>query len=291
MSQIGKQIRMRRLILEESNSCVICALDHGMTSPKFLNGLNDTKSRAREAITGGANVLMMSRGFAKRCAVEFRRSTSLALMLSASAAGRPDGAVITQIGTVAEALRLGADAVVVYTALAGNNEDWMISYLSKVGEACEREGIPLIAEAEWPNAYQTLDHFSTDLGTEYLKRNARLCVELGADIIKVNWSGNAKSFGEIVQACDAPVVIAGGTMIPDEELLYRFEKVRDVGAIGCSVGRNIFQHENPEAITRAISRIFHEKWSAKETISELESTMIGMQQERAHEGKRAFSKA
>ncbi len=56
MSQLGKQIRMRRLILEESNSCVICALDHGMTSPKFLNGLNDTKLRAREAITGGANV-------------------------------------------------------------------------------------------------------------------------------------------------------------------------------------------------------------------------------------------
>ncbi len=217
--------------------------------------------------------LMMSRGFAKRCAVEFRRSTSLALMLSASAAGRPDGGVITQIGTVAEALRLGADAVVVYTALAGDNEDWMISYLSKVGEVCEREGMPLIAEAEWPNAYQTLDKFSTDLGTEYLKRNARLCVELGADIVKVNWSGDAKSFGEIVQACDAPVVIAGGTMIPDEELLYRFEKVRDVGAIGCSVGRNIFQHEHPGAITRAISQDFPREVECQRDHNELKSTL------------------
>jgi fructose-bisphosphate aldolase/2-amino-3,7-dideoxy-D-threo-hept-6-ulosonate synthase len=244
-----------------------------MTSPKFLNGLNDTRTLTREAIAGGANVLMMSRGVAKRCVSEFRRSTSLALMLSASAAGRPSGPVITAIGSVEEALRLGTDAVVVYTALSGDNEDWMISYLSDVGEACETLGMPLIAEAEWPNAYQTLDTFSTDLGPEYLKRNGRLCVELGADIVKVNWSGDIKSFSEIVRACDAPVVIAGGTVISDEELLQRFEKARDVGAIGCSVGRNIFQHGNPEAITRAISRIFHDKWSAREAMRELKEAL------------------
>ena len=273
MSLLGKQIRMRRLIREESNSSLICALDHGMTSPRFLDGLYDTRARTREAVAGGANVFMMSRGFAKRCAGEFRRDTALALMLSASSAGRPSGPVITAIGSVEEALRMGADAVVVYTALAGDNEDWMISYLSEVGEACEALGMPLIAEAEWPNAYQTLDSFSTELGPEYLKRNARLCAELGADIVKVNWSGDVQSFAEIVRACDSPVVIAGGTVVSDEELLTRFEEVREVGTIGCSVGRNIFQHENPEAITRAIARIFHDKWSAKEAVEELNETL------------------
>ena len=273
MSLLGKQIRMRRLIRQESNSSVICALDHGMTSPRFLDGLYDTRARARQAVAGGANVFMMGRGFAKRCAGEFRRDTALALMLSASAAGRPAGAVITAIGSVEEALTLGADAVVVYTALAGDNEDWMIGYLSEVGEACEALGMPLIAEAEWPNAYQTLDSFSTDLGPDYLMRNARLCAELGADIVKVNWSGDAKSFGEIVRACDAPVVIAGGTVVSDQELLQRFEEGREVGAIGCSVGRNIFQHQNPEAMTRAIARVFHDKWSAREALDELNETL------------------
>ncbi len=275
MPLLGKQIRMRRLIREESHSCVICALDHGMTSPAFLNGLNDTRSRTREAVAGGANVFMMSRGFAQRCACEFEPSTALALMLSASAAGRPKGPTISPIGSVEEALRLGADAVVVYAALAGENEDWMISYLSEVGETCETRGMPLIAEAEWPNAYQSLNGFSCDLGPEYLKRNARLCVELGADIVKVNWSGDARSFGEIVRACDAPVVIAGGTVVSDEELLQRFEEGREVGAIGCSVGRNIFQHKKPEAITRAISRIFHDHWSSKEALDELRETLRG----------------
>ena len=273
MSLLGKEIRLRRLIRPESNSSVICALDHGMTSPKFLDGLYDTQARTREAVAGGANVFMMSRGFAKRCASEYRPDTALALMLSASTAGRPSGAIITAIGSVEEALHLGADAVVVYTALAGDNEDWMISYISDIGEACEAMGMPLIAEAEWPNAYQSLEEVITTLDADYLKRNARLCAELGADIVKVNWSGDAKSFGEIVRACNSPVVVAGGTVVSDQQLLTRFESAREEGAMGCSVGRNIFQHENPQAITQAIARVFHDKWSAKEALDELAETL------------------
>ena len=33
--------------------------------------------------------------------------------------------------------------------------------------------------------------------------------------------------------------------------------------IGCSVGRNIFMHASPEAITRALSRVIRERWSAE----------------------------
>jgi len=266
----GKTIRMNRLIEKETNTCLIIAIDHGMTSPQFLDGLYDTGARVEEAIEGGANVLMLSRGTAKRFASHFRRDTSLALMLTASSAGRPSGPVITPIGSVEEALRVGADAVVVYVALAGENEPEMITYLSDVGEACEQLGMPLIAEAEYPNAYQSLDSMSEALGAEYLKRNARLCAELGADIVKVNWSGDQESFGEIVQACGRPVVLAGGSRISEEELLTRMALARDVGAVGCSVGRNMFQHENPKAMTRALSRIFRHKWSAREAYEELQ---------------------
>ena len=134
--------------------------------------------------------------------------------------------------------------------------------------------MPLIAEAEWPNAYQTLDTFSTEsLGPDYLKRNARLCAELGADIVKVNWSGDPASFGEIVRACDKPVVIAGGSRIPDAELLPALEQARHAGAVGCSVGRNIFQHSTPEAMTAAISRIFRSGWTAAQAQDELQAAL------------------
>jgi DhnA family fructose-bisphosphate aldolase class Ia len=269
----GKKIRLNRLIQGETNTCLICAIDHGMTSPQFLGGLYDTGARVREAIAGGANVLMLGRGMAKKFCHLFRRDTSLALMLTASAAGRPSGAIITPIGSVEEALRIGADAVVVYVALAGDNEPEAITYVSKIGETCELLGMPFIAEAEYPNAYQSLKTMQGALGADYLKRNARLCAELGADIVKVNWSGDQKSFAEIVRACDRPVVLAGGSLISDAELLTRMQQVRDVGAIGCSVGRNIFQHQNPEAMTAAISRVFRDKWPAKRALQELVSKL------------------
>jgi DhnA family fructose-bisphosphate aldolase class Ia len=269
----GKKIRLNRLIQGETNTCLICAIDHGMTSPQFLGGLYDTGARVREAIAGGANVLMLGRGMAKKFCHLFRRDTSLALMLTASAAGKPSGAMITPIGSVEEALRIGADAVVVYVALAGDNEPEAITYVSKIGETCELLGMPFIAEAEYPNAYQSLKTMQGALGADYLKRNARLCAELGADIVKVNWSGDQKSFAEIVRACDRPVVLAGGSLISDAELLTRMQQVRDVGAIGCSVGRNIFQHQNPEAMTAAISRVFRDKWPAKRALQELQSKL------------------
>lgn len=145
----------------------------------------------------------------------------------------------------------------------------MISYLSRVGETCEFKGMPLIAEAEYPSAYQSLGSMSEALGPEYLKRNARLCAELGADIVKVNWSGDARSFEEIIRACGKPVVLAGGSRISDLELLTRMSQARTAGAVGCSVGRNVFEHAMPQAMTAAISRIFRDGWTAGQAHEEL----------------------
>jgi DhnA family fructose-bisphosphate aldolase class Ia len=266
----GKRIRLRRLIDPATGSCRIVALDHGMTSPQFLEGLTDTAARVREAVDGGANVLMLGRGIAGSCWEAFAGRASLALMLTAAAAGRPGGATITPISSVEEALRSGADAVVVYVALSGEDEPDMIRYLSAVGETCDSLGIPLIAEAEFPNAYASRDSVDSRFGPSYLRRNARLCAELGADIVKVNWSGDQASFASVVSACGRPVVLAGGPVLADGELLGRMELARDAGAIGYSVGRNIFEHSHPEAMTRALTSIFRSGASATAALKQLQ---------------------
>ena len=102
---------------------MIFAIDHGMTSPTFLRGLEQTDVRIAEAIAGGANVIMAGRGVAAQCAGRFGRDASLALMLTASAAKSASGPVVTRIGDVGESLRLAADAVVVYVALEGAREE------------------------------------------------------------------------------------------------------------------------------------------------------------------------
>jgi fructose-bisphosphate aldolase / 2-amino-3,7-dideoxy-D-threo-hept-6-ulosonate synthase len=268
MTALGKTIRMKRVLDEDSGTSLICALDHGMTSPVFLQPLADIRERVREAVAGGANVLMLSRGMAKIASADLRKTTSVAFMLSASA-NPGDRPSIAAVAEVEEALRSGADAVVLYVALGDEDETPMIERLAEVGAACEELGVPFIAEAEWPSAYSAVDAVD-ELGIDYLLRNVRLCAELGADIVKTNWAGDEESFGRLVEAATGlPVVLAGGSRISDEELLNRQEAAMRAGAVGCSVGRNIFMHERPEAITRALHRVIVDRWPASQALEEM----------------------
>jgi fructose-bisphosphate aldolase / 2-amino-3,7-dideoxy-D-threo-hept-6-ulosonate synthase len=268
-ANVGKAMRLKRVIDADGVS-VICALDHGMTSPTFLDPLADIASRTREAVAGGANVIMMSKGMIRMAPDAFAPTTSLALLLSASAGPDGDRPEIVQIADVEEALILGADAVVLFTALGGDTEPGMVDILAGVGRECAALGMPFIAEAEFPTTYATVEELKQQYGFEYLRRNVRLCAELGADIVKTNWPGDQESFARCVEAANGvPVVLAGGSRLADAELLARMEQAVAVGAIGCSVGRNIFMHERPEAITRALSRVIRERWPAEKALEAL----------------------
>jgi DhnA family fructose-bisphosphate aldolase class Ia len=268
-AHVGKAMRLKRVIDQDGVS-VICALDHGMTSPTFLEPLADIKTRTAEAVGGGANVIMMSKGMIRIAEPAFAPTTSLALLLSASARPGDTRPQIVNIADVEEALQLGADAVVLFTALDGEHEADMITILSAVGRECATLGMPFIAEAEFPTTYASVEELKQQYGFDYLCRNVRLCAELGADIVKTNWPGDADSFARLVQAANGiPVVLAGGSRLEDLDLLTRMEAAMDAGAIGCSVGRNIFMHRSPEALTRALSRVIRDRWPVERAHEEL----------------------
>jgi fructose-bisphosphate aldolase/2-amino-3,7-dideoxy-D-threo-hept-6-ulosonate synthase len=268
-------MRMKRVI-DQAGVSIICALDHGMTSPTFLGPLGDIRTRTAEAVAGGANVIMMSKGMIRQAEPAFDRTTALALLLSASANAGEEGQSVVRVGEVEEACRLGADAVVLFVALAGDTEPGMIQNLAAVGGECERLGMPFIAEAEFPTTYAKVEDLSARYGFEYLARNVRLCAELGADVVKTNWPGDGESFGRLVEATSGvPVVLAGGSRVPDRETLERMEAAMNAGAIGCSVGRNIFMHDAPEAMTRALSRVIRERWSSQKAFDALREELGG----------------
>lgn len=272
-TQVGKSMRLKRVI-DPAGVSIICALDHGMTSPTFLEPLADVATRTAETVAGGANVIMMSKGMIRVAEPAFSPTTSLALLLSASGNPEGDRPQIVQIAEVEEALVLGADAVVLFTALGGETEPGMIEILAGVGRECAALGMPFIAEAEFPTTYATVEALKQQYGFEYLRRNVRLCAELGADIVKTNWPGEADGFGKLVEAANGiPVVLAGGSRLEDEELLVRMQVAVEAGAIGCSVGRNIFMHASPEAITRALSRVIRERWGADKALEGLRSEL------------------
>jgi fructose-bisphosphate aldolase/2-amino-3,7-dideoxy-D-threo-hept-6-ulosonate synthase len=270
---VGKAMRLKRLI-DPHGVSVICALDHGMTAPAFLEPLADITARTAEAVRGGANVIMMSKGMIRVAEPAFSPTTSLALLLSASASPGEQRPEVVQVAEVEEAARLGADAVVLFTALGGDTEPAMIRTLARAGRECAALGMPLIAEAEFPTTYAATEELTQRYGFEYLRRNVRLCAELGADIIKTNWPGDAELFGGLVQAASGlPVVLAGGSRLEDHELLRRMEEAMAADAIGCSVGRNIFMHRSPEAMTRALARVIRERWPTGKALQALQEEL------------------
>jgi len=101
-----------------------------------------------------------------------------------------------------------------------------------------------------------------------VKHAARVGAELGADIVKVPYTGTVDSFTEVVQSCTVPVVIAGGEkMESDEDIFKMVDGALAAGAAGVSIGRNAFQHKNPEKIVGALCKMVHNNATIDEAIA------------------------
>src|SRR3954453_22466754 len=235
----GKALRMRRIIEPKTQSTLMFAFSHGTSSPEVLAGLENPESRFVAAREGGADCIFIAPGLIHSLAPLIDRSRDLGIVAKiTSTASR--GSIKHQerlIASVEHCAELGVDGVVAMIPFAPENEPDVISLTAEIGEACDRLGMPYVAEAEFPNAYYASgDDYATEWGLPYLKRSARLCAELGADIVKSNWPGSGEQFAEIVDCVSVPVVGAGGSRESDLDLLQKVAEARSAGAVGCSVG-------------------------------------------------------
>jgi DhnA family fructose-bisphosphate aldolase class Ia len=122
-----------------------------------------------------------------------------------------------------------------------------------VSRDCRDYGMPLLAMM-----YTRGAKIKNEYDVSVVKHAARVGAELGADIVKVNYTGSPESFRDVVLGCPVPVVIAGGEkMETDEEILDMVKGSVQAGGAGVSIGRNIFQHDNPAEIVKKISEIVH----------------------------------
>ena len=91
---------------------------------------------------------------------------------------------------------------------------------------------------------------------------ARVGAELGADWLKIPY---APDFKRVTETCYAPVVILGGSKKGSERgMLETIRQALDAGAAGVAIGRNIFQAEDPHAMTAAVAGLLHDDLSVEE---------------------------
>ena len=104
-----------------------------------------------------------------------------------------------------------------------------------------------------------------------VKHAARLGAELGADIIKTNYTGSIDTFREVTETCPAPVVIAGGPrMDTDRDVLQMIKDSIDAGGSGVSIGRNIFQHNDLAGMVKAVRAVLIDDRDVDEALKEVQ---------------------
>jgi len=258
---IGKRIRMERIIDRRSKRSVIVPMDHGVTLGP-VRGLEDMRKAVNAVAEGGANAVLLHKGIVFAGHRGYGKDIGLILHISASTNLGPDPLNKVLVASVEEGIKLGADAISIHVNVGAENEPEMLESLGAVAMECEEWGMPLLAMM-----YPRGPKVKSEHDAEMVKHAARVGAELGADIIKTNYTGDPDSFKEVVRSCPVPVIIAGGPKAnTDEEVLQMVEGAIEAGASGVSIGRNIFQHDDPTKMTQAISKIVHEGFSAKEAL-------------------------
>lgn len=261
MSEIGKSVRIERIINRETGKTVIVPMDHGVTLGP-IKGLIDMTRTVDQVANGGANAVLGHRGLPKFGHRHHGRDIGLILHLSASTRLAPDPNNKVLVMTVEEAIRFGADAVSVHINVGADNESDMLQKLGRVSKKCMYWGVPLLAMM-YPRGQKVANEYDVDA----VKLAARVGAELGADIVKTNYTGDIDSFREVVDGCLAPIVIAGGpTKGQERDFLETVWGAMQAGTAGTSIGRNVFQARDPTKMVRAVSGIVHDAMEVDEAL-------------------------
>jgi len=237
---------------------LVVPMDHGITLGP-VKGLVDLESTVDAITRGGADAVLTQKGVAPRVH-DHKNGKGYIVHLNGSTAIGPDSNDKRRTGTVEEALRAGADAVSFHINIGSDHEPDQLTRLSDVIETAHRLGVPVLAMS-YARGPGVDEH-----DAESLAHAVRIAEELGADVVKTAYSGDPASFERVCAATRLPVVIAGGSRGTDRETAEMVRGAMDAGAAGVSMGRSIFQHDDPGAITRAVSAIIHDDDAAADAV-------------------------
>ncbi len=274
---IGLQARMDRLFNRHGDGRAVCvAADHGYMSDVTDNVIN-LRAITDAVVHGGADGILVSPGQALHLAPLFQGRDGPALIVRADwmnmprlgtsnvANAVPQRLLLNEkILTAEQALSLGASAITIYLFLGYSDriEAEGVEKCAQFVAECRAVGLPCIIE---PLAYG--GQVTGANIVELLTLGARVAVEIGADALKIPYTGDVESFRHLVSISDVPVLVLGGARSDYErDALELFAEALDAGASGCLMGRNVTKSPDPAHIVEQLSKIAHQNWSVDEAL-------------------------
>ncbi len=165
----------------------------------------------------------------------------------------PKGEPISrQVCSVEQAVSLGAKGVGYTIYLGSEFEGKMFREFGKIQEQAHEKGIPAIA---W--IYPRGAAVQNDTSKEIVAYAARTGLELGADAVKIKYTGDPSTFSWAVKAAaGVKVFMSGGPKAPtDDDFLAQVKGVIEAGATGLAVGRNVWQNQDPLAMAEKLRKV------------------------------------
>jgi predicted phospho-2-dehydro-3-deoxyheptonate aldolase len=242
---------IRRVRLQSAaGSILMVPLDHGV-SVGPIAGIQNLPPILKAAASNGATCVTVHKGLIP-AAAQVADQLGILLHLSASTDLAPDPHDKHLVATVEEAARLGCDGVTIHINIGSATEARQLQEAGQVAAACQEWGMPLITMA-----YLRGPKMPNPPEAKHIAHAARLAAELGADAVKVPYSGSADSFRDVVQGCPVPVLVAGGPQRASfDEFVRDIDAARKAGARGVSIGRNVFQATDPAVAIKRIAALF-----------------------------------
>jgi len=229
---------------------IIVPIDHGTAIP--VPGLEDMGA-VIEALSAYADGFVVNYGVARAFQPQL---ASKAVCLRADVykpalPGHTDhGAYMTYGAAEAEAVAAQAVMSMLYPHHA--NEAQMFRENAALLSECHEAGIPVIIES-LPYGLGQTAHYTP----EHIGFAVRAAAELGADVVKTSWPGDAAAFGKIVEACFVPVIVLGGAATDEAGILTMVEQSLKAGGAGIAIGRNVWQQPNPLLMLKRLHAIVH----------------------------------
>jgi class I fructose-bisphosphate aldolase len=268
----GLEARMDRLFNRHADGRAVCvAADHGYMSDVTSNVV-EIRPIVEKVIRGGVDGILLSPGQAMRLGGFFQGREGPALILRADWMNMPrlgtsnvTNAVPQRtlrhqkIITAEQAIGLGATAITIYLFLGTSDqiEQTGIEVCARFAEECRQVGLPCIME---PLAYG--GQVTGTNSVEILTLGARICVEIGADALKIPYTGDVESFKRLVDASEVPVLVLGGARSDYErDALELFSEGLEAGGNGCLMGRNVTKSPDPERLVSQLCGIAHYGWT------------------------------
>lgn len=258
--------RLARL-LGADGRCLDVAIDHGIfNTPGFLGGIENMERAVDTIVRAAPDAVQLAPGQAELLQAR-PGSDKPALVYRVDVANvyGPDAPPELFCELVAEpveqAVRADAACVVVFLLLVPGHADLhrqCVRNLCAIRPQCERYGMPLMVE---PIAMRPDGRggYAVDGDAPTVRTLVRQAVELGADVLKADPTDDLSEYPGVIEVAGRkPLLVRGGGRAAEAEILARTAQVMRLGASGIVYGRNVIQHENPSAITRAFMAIVHD---------------------------------